>query len=391
MDNTLFKIGKRQVTDKMAVTMLVVSLFLPFFVSIAALVVVFFALIFNSRARKIALDGKATMLLYIFTALSVLASVFGGNWLGILCTVGIFAVLTVGQFMLKVVDKDTADNVIKGISRVLPFVTLFTVGEFCVRFYFVVIADQKIRFMTRCVSFFFNPNYLGAVMATTALIYIYLFLKHKDKRGKYLLSGLMALVCLLLSQSLLSCLGLLVGAAILLAVSKQWGWLGLYAALLGAVVMAVVLFPEYIPRLDEITETFTLRLRIWRVALEGFKESVLFGQGPLTYFHICGDYVGKIEGVKVWNTQHAHNIIFDSLLNYGIVGAMFLWAYLGSFVAKIFGRLKGSDTFIKGLIISVLCAVLLHGMLDVTVLWVQTGVLFLFVLVMASEKANSGD
>ncbi|MBQ2703917.1 MAG: O-antigen ligase family protein [Clostridia bacterium] len=386
MENTLFKIGKRQVTDKMAVTMLVVSLFLPFFVSIAALVVIFFALMFNKRARTLALEGKATTLLYIFTALSLLASVFGGNWLGVLCTVGIFAVLAVGQFMLKVVDKGVIGSAIKGISRVLPFVTLFTVGEFCVRFYFVVLAHQKIRFMTRCVSFFFNPNYLGAVMATTTLLYIYLFLKHKEKRGKYLALGLMSLVCLVLSQSLLSCLGLLVGAAILLAVSRAWGWLGLYAALLGAVVTAVVLFPEYIPRLDEITETFTLRLRIWRVALEGFKESALFGQGPLTYFHVCGDYVGKIEGVKVWNTQHAHNIIFDSLLSYGIVGAMFLWSYLGCFVAKIFGRLKGSDSYIKGLIISVLCAVLLHGMLDVTVLWVQTGILFLFVLMLANEK-----
>ena len=386
MESTLFKIGKRQITDKTAVTVLVVSLFLPFFVSIAALVVVFFALMFNKRARTLALEGKATTLLYIFTALSALASVFGGNWLGILCTLGIFAVLAIGQFMLKVVDKEVIGNTIKGISRVLPFVTLFTVGEFCVRFYFVELAHQKIRFMTRCVSFFFNPNYLGAVMATATLLYIYLFLKHRDKRGKYLACGLMSLVCLVLSQSLLSCLGLLVGAAILLAVSKEWGWLGLYAALLGAVALVVALFPDYIPRLDEITETFTLRLRIWRVALEGFKESALFGQGPLTYFHICGDYVGKIEGVKVWNTQHAHNIIFDSLLSYGIVGAMFLWAYLGSVVAKIFSYVKGNDNFIKGLIASVLTLVLLHGMLDVTVLWVQTGILFLFVLVMTKEK-----
>ena len=172
----------------------------------------------------------------------------------------------------------------------------------------------------------------------------------------------------------------------MLIVSKKWRWLALLGGLTVAGVLAIVFFPQYIPRLDEITETFTLRLRIWRVALEGFKQTPLFGQGPLTYFHICDDFVGKIPGVKVWNTQHAHNIIFDSLLSYGIVGAMFLWAYLGSFVAKIFSYVKGNDNFIKGLIASVLTLVLLHGMLDVTVLWVQTGILFLFVLVMTKEK-----
>ena len=386
MENVLFKIGKRQVTDKMAVTWLVVSLFLPFFFSIAALVVVFFALMFNKRARVLALEGKATWLLYIFTALSALSSLFGGNWLGLLCTLGIFAVLSVGQLMLKVVDKGVINNVINGISAVLPIVAGVTIIEFCIRFYFVVIAEQKIRFMTRCVSFFFNPNYLGAVMATATLLYLYLFLKDKANRPKHLACGLMTVGCLLLSQSLLSCLGLLVGGFVLLIVSKKWRWLALLGGLTVAGFLAIVFFPQYIPRLDEITETFTLRLRIWRVALEGFKQTPLFGQGPLTYFHICDDFVGKISGVKVWNTQHAHNIIFDSLLSYGIVGAMFLWAYLGSFVAKIFSYVKGNDNFIKGLIASVLTLVLLHGMLDVTVLWVQTGILFLFVLVMTKEK-----
>jgi len=386
VQNILFKIGKRQVTDEMAVTLLVVSLFLPFFLSIAALVVVFFALMFNPRARKVALGDKGSALLYIFTALSLIASAFGGNWLGILCTVGIFAVLAIGQFMIKTVNKDVASRTIRGIGRLLPVITACTIIEFAVRFYFVEINHQKIRFMLRCVSFFFNPNYFGAVMATTALIFICLFLKEKEHRPKHLASGIMAVVCLLLSQSLLSCLALLVGALVLLIVSKKWGWLGLFGGLVALVAAAVILFPDYIPRLDEISETFELRLRIWRVAAEGFKQSVLFGQGPLTYFHICGDYVGKIEGVKVWITQHAHNIIFDSLLSYGIVGAMFLWSYLGSMFANVLRRIKGGDRFIKGLIFALLAAVLAHGMLDVTVLWVQTGVLFLFVLALPAKE-----
>ncbi len=386
MEKVLFKLGKRQITDDKAVIGLVLSLFLPFFVSIGALVIFFFALMFNPRARKIALEGKATLLLYAFFALSLLASAIGGNYLGILCTVGIFAVLAVGNFMMKTVTKEVGDKIIKGIGRLLPFVAAFTVIEFALRIYFVVICDQKIRFMTRCVSFFFNPNYFGAVMATTALVYICLFLKNKGNRRGYLLCGVLAVGCLLLSQSLLSCLALVVGTLVLLVVSKKWGWLGLFAALATAVVIAGVIFPQYVPRLDEVSETFQLRLRIWRVAFEGFKQSPIFGQGPLTYFHICGDYVGKIPSVKVWNTQHAHNIIFDSLLNYGVVGAALLWGYLGTFFAKVLKNVKGSDRFIKGLVFALLAAVFTHGMLDVTVLWVQTGIMFLFVMALPQKE-----
>lgn len=386
MEKVLFKLGKRNITDEAAVIGLVLSLFLPFFVSIGALVIFFFALMLNSRARKVALEGKATYLLYAFTALSLLASAIGGNYLGILCTVGIFAVLAVGNFMIKTVTKEVGDKIIKGIGRLLPVITAVTVIEFAIRIYFVVICDQKIRFMTRCVSFFFNPNYLGTVMAATALVYICLFLKSKDNRGKNFLCGAMAIVCLLLSQSLLSCLGLIVGGIVLLIISRQWGWLGLFAAVITAVVVAGVLFPQYVPRLDEVSETYELRLRIWRVALEGFKQSPIFGQGPLTYFHICGDYVGKIEGVKVWNTQHAHNLIFDSLLSYGIVGAALLWSYLATFFAKVFKNLMGCDRFVKGLIFALLAAVLTHGMLDVTVLWVQTGIMFLFVMALPQKE-----
>lgn len=385
MTDVLFKIGKKQVTDRDAVVALIISLFLPGFVSLPMLAVVFFTMIFNPRARALAFQGKGSLLLLAFGGMGMLAALIGGNWLGILCTLGVVAVLAVGQFMFKVVDESVTARVTKGICRLMPLVAAFTLVEFAIRIYFVVIKGQKIRFMTRCFSYFFNPNYFGAAMAMTALFFIYRFIKEKEGRGKNFLYGCLAIMCMVLSQSLLSCLSFVVGAAVLLAVSKKWGYLGLLAGCVGALAAVILLFPDYIPRLNEISETFELRLRIWRVAREGFKQSPIFGQGHLTYFHIYGDYVGKLDGVEVWPTQHAHNLIFDSLLNYGIVGAAVLWTYLGNRMRLLIKGFKGGDRCTVALIIGVAVTVFLHGMLDVTLIWSQTGILFLYLVALPTK------
>ncbi len=387
MENVLFKIGKREVTDKQAVVGLTLSVFLPFVVTIAFLIFMFVAVFINPRARKMILDGKSVLLLCIFCALGVMASIFGGNWLGIICTMGVFAVLALARFVFAASDKEVMERSVKGIRRLMPLVVVFTLAEFATRFYAVVIKDDNIRFMLRCCSYFFNPNFFGATMAMTALLFMWLFIRSSEDRLRNFLAGLAALLCLALSQSLLSCVTFVIGALVLFGVSGKWGYFGAVIACIAVVAAVVILFPNYVPRMDEVAETFDLRLRIWRVAWEGFKENPLYGQGHLTYFHIYPDYVGKLGSVKVWPTQHAHNIFFDSLLNYGVVGAAFLWSYLVSFASSIFKSIRGKAE--TALAVAVLVTVVLHGMLDVTVIWVQTGLMLTFL--MCTRRTSSAE
>ncbi len=385
MQYVLYKIGKKEVTDKQAAAALAISVFLPFAATVAVLAFTFVALLVNPRARKIVFEGKSVMLLLIFFALGLIASFFGGNFLGALCTLCVFAVLALARFFIAVSDGQVTARVIRGIKRLMPVVLLFTLAEFATRFYAVVIKEDKIRFMLRCCSYFFNPNFFGATMAMTALLFVWLFIRSAEGRRQNFIAGFIALICLALSQSLLSCVTFVIGALVLFVLCGKWGYFAAVTACIAAAVAVIIFFPDYVPRMNEVAETFDLRLRIWRVAWEGFKENPLFGQGHLTYFHIYGDYVGKLGSLDVWPTQHAHNIVFDSLLNYGVVGAAFLWSYLSYFAAGIFKGMAGKKEGVA-LAVALLAMVLLHGMLDVTVVWVQTGLMLMFMMSAANYQ-----
>ncbi len=387
MDNTIIKIGKLKITDEMAVIGLVVSLYLPYIISYLALATLFLAVIINPRSRKAVFSPRSMWLLYGFAISSMLGSVMFGNLLGVVCTIGIFAVITVGLYCMSVMTKELFLNSVKWIFKIMPVVALATIIEFAYRFYCVELCDQKIRFMLRCKGFFFNPNYFGAMMAMTALICIYHFVAFKKDRLKSVFVGVCALVCLLLTQSMFGYIELLVGAIVLLIVAHKWRYLAVLITILFLCATVVIVVPDILPRLGEMGESFDLRVRIWRVAAKGFWQSPIFGQGPLTYFHIYKDYEGAIPGVKVWPTQHAHNLFIDGLLNFGFVGATLLWSWYVALTVDVLRSLKrlGSKT-VASLVIAMAVGLLVHGMVDVTVLWSQTGIMLLFIVSFAKQK-----
>ncbi|MBQ3866800.1 MAG: O-antigen ligase family protein, partial [Clostridia bacterium] len=144
---------------------------------------------------------------------------------------------------------------------------------------------------------------------------------------------------------------------------------------------AVLLFPALLPRMGSLSDNMAFRFGIWKAALRCFADNFLIGRG---YYAYSGIWVAYSD--TTYFALHAHSLYIETLLNFGVVGFFSLFGYIFHHVRKTILNLKGkSDRAALALVISMLLAVLLHGTLDTTLFWPQTGI-FAF-MILASGKA----
>ena len=101
-----------------------------------------------------------------------------------------------------------------------------------------------------------------------------------------------------------------------------------------------------------------------------------FGRGMMGY----AQFYEKFGGPK--NT-HCHNLVIDMLSSFGIIGNIPLVAFV---VRNIKSAAK--SRYIP-LFFAIFGAVMLHGLTDVTIAWIQTGALGAFMLSIAYVKKES--
>ena len=152
-------------------------------------------------------------------------------------------------------------------------------------------------------------------------------------------------------------------------------------ASVGGALGILLLKPELFQRVT-LLQDFMKRSNIWITAVKGIKAHPLLGEGPLTYNHIYKMYNGHA-------TQHAHSVYLDPILSHGIIGVLIFGVYIGSNLKEVYKIIKNKmDIKLSSLIVCFILSVLIHGLLDYTVYWIQTGLLFLLVLSSSSIYFN---
>ena len=145
---------------------------------------------------------------------------------------------------------------------------------------------------------------------------------------------------------------------------------------MAGVILACVYFvfnPSKFPRVDNIIAYFGTRQGIWDVAIANIKTHPLFGEGPMTYWHIYKAYNGH-------PTEHAHSIYLDPLLCFGIIGILTILPFIIENIKRLYRLWKTQiDKTLVALIISFTVMIFVHGMLDYTIFFVQTGFLYLLI------------
>lgn len=233
---------------------------------------------------------------------------------------------------------------------------------------------------TRAEATLFNPNYYGLFIAMVIVIAIYLVYKSSSPWSKMLsiLSIVFNLMALILTGSRWAIPTVIVGVVVMVFFLKPklaWG-LGVFFA---ALLALLVLRPDLLPRFSTLAYGFADRIGIWQVGWQLFLTSPMVGRGPLSYinFYYLFVDVGKM---------HSHQLIIDSLANYGIVGVMLLIASFSQYFRSLWRHIFRKDIRAElGLVVAMITTIFFHGLMDVGVFWVQMGYIFL-VIVLVTPK-----
>jgi O-antigen ligase len=130
--------------------------------------------------------------------------------------------------------------------------------------------------------------------------------------------------------------------------------------------------------------------------------TILIGCGPMTYRFIWES--GKMDGSKwtdlnyiidqgfvsgtapsyeqdaalnkIASADHVHNIVFDTVLNVGIIGALLYLLLISGFIKNAIAKFKIGDKKAFNLTVIAITAIFISGLADVTIMWHQTATLF---------------
>lgn len=362
-------------TDSNLVMAAAASVFLPYMISGAILVAIAVYIIINRQTREVCLLHKEFKGILYFQLFFQIVSLIYGNWMGVLGGFAFTLAAILGIFQYHVM---TAELYEKSLSIMCIFSCFSTVYALVEQ---ALISGGYLHYERVC-SIFFYPNYFATISATVILICAYKLLTKQGNRYVFCIAIVMNLINIYLSQSMFGWVEVLAGISVMLFVLRYYRFLASFvgAAILG-ILLILVVNPDVIPRISQANLTLSMRFQIWKDAVYYMKEAPLLGKGALTFAY------NTLQTGKI--VAHSHSMLLESLLNYGVIGSAVLFGAAGKYLLSILKRCYHQrDTKITSLILGVIGAAAVHGITDVTLMWLQTLPLFVFLLAGAGAFKN---
>lgn len=365
--------------DEYLIMFVVCTIFLPFYCSIIAMVGVLGYLIYKKRLKKIIEEVPNAKFAILFNVLSFVVSLFAGNYLGAVCSVGVLVIFLFIFYYRSIVNKRLFELLMDACCIISWFCAIYAFAEYTKIvhrlnydvFSFVVEDNPK----NRINSTFFNANYYAMMIEFIVLICIYKMMQVKTKRRItfYIATIGVNLFILYLTGCRTAWIPFVVTIPFLFLMNKRYTYLTMTMSAYAGAGFMLILKPSIFQRATLFTD-FMKRFKIWNCAFKGIEAHPWFGEGPLTYYHIYKQYKGH-------PTQHAHNVYLDPLLSHGIIGVLLALIYMIPNIKEIILLLKRRiDMRLCSLILACVLTVLIHGILDYTIYWIQTALLFLIIL-----------
>lgn len=349
--------------NRTAVLLFTISIFLPFYFSLAAVSCIAFMTMVKYRIRTKAFSAPYTKLIFGFLAVSFFVAAIYNNYKGMAYSILIYAVVTCGLFLRSVMTRQ--------LFR-MAMDTACVGSLWCV---LAAVIQKAITYAAtpnyRPVSFFTNANYYGMIIEFVVIIALYRIFTNPDHINFYAVVIGLNLIGLYLTASCSSFLAMLSAVVVMLAYKKRVKMTAVFVAAIFACVAVFVFFPTLMPRSSDALETTVAqRLSIWGASIKAIEQTPIFGRGATAYQMICEQYGG-------YKTYHCHNLALDTLLNFGIVGMAAVCIYIGMQVRLLVLRFRNNICRDMNILsVAALTAVLVHGFTDVTIVWIQTAALF---------------
>lgn len=344
----------------------VVSIFMPFYITGAAMVAGAIYVITNRERRAWALaEPYSRMILTAiaaWTLISLLYQNFYGAGISLLLTAVLFVMFYLRSFMTQRLFNTLMDVAcLASLST-----TMIAIGQ--------LIYYEGIGSLERAESVCFNPNYYGMLMEFMAIIALYRGFGNPKFRKFYAVVIASSLIGIYLCASISAAAAVFAGTLFFFLLRGRYKYFWVFAAIgVLAALAALTVLPVIFPRASDADHSMDQRLSIWFTALQGIRQHLFLGQGPMTYEMIYTQFSG-------YATHHAHNLFLDTVLNYGLIGAGIIGFFAVTQVRVVLSRIRRGISSSTGILMLVLAFItVVHGMTDVTVLWIQTGAMFLLV------------
>ncbi len=391
--------------DERIITVCVISLFLPYFlVAVPGLFAVFRALLSPAvRRRMTAVSSSgyiyASLPIFLFPALVFRNwfGVFGGVvlWLMLVFMLYLFTVMRV-RFYNNLIDLMLILSVFAVMIAIVSKILYSCFGIAMYHFMFnsagallhstgsgVGPAWGILLDTNRTSSVFWNPNYYGYMIELFVILALYRFEKRHSPWYLWILFVNLGSILLCDCRTAWAALG----AALLFYVvhyKHNVKWVIVTMLLTVIVVIIILLVPMFSGRLASNILNYDVdkRSKIWGDAIHWIRHQPVFGYGMNAYYKICHDTHLKVR----W---HSHNIILNSMLDFGVVGLAYFSAMIGRIV-KVLNKPQFCVIYsqIRSLIMVASLATLIHGVTDVPIMGVQSALALIFIISGCSVERN---
>lgn len=374
--------------DQYIIIIVCSSIFLPYYLSIGAVFMCILYLCFTNKIKDVVVSVPKSIYAFAFIGMIFFLSLFYENWLGALCSLGIFIIFIFILYYRMHINKRTFEFIMDASCLVSWACVFIAVVEFYmishsldVRFLaFNILDDPQLRIN----STFFNANYYAMMIEFLILICVYKMMKVRSLRRViyYVITIISNLFALYLTGCRTAWAPFLISIPIMFFLNKKTVYFRTTMGIFAIAAITLLVNPDLFPRFDTLWDYFSVRVDIWHAAVNGIMSHPFFGQGPLTYFH-------TYEALGGPYTQHSHSLYLDPFLSFGIIPIAFIGKYIwaqGKEIWHLYSKKINIRLF--SLIIGFLVTALLHGIFDYTIFWIQTGMLFFIVISSASMYVN---
>ena len=356
-----------------AVFLCAASIFLHYIITCAIVLGTVIWGLCQREIRSSMFHKRGVPALCIFFVLLLVVPFCYGWYMGVFAGIGAIVVLLFFLFSASVMNSESWWKAmdICCTASIVPF------------FYAIV---QKFVFGPefRSTAGLLNANYYGTVIEFVVLICVWRILQEPEKKNFFIPLIIINVIGVFLCDCQSSWLSIVLSLTVLLFLSRREKAGAVFCTIAAVIIIFGLTVPGILPRLYKMPQTVATRMDIWETALCGIQAHPLFGQGTLSYWFSYARYGGGYE------TYHSHSLYLDPFLNYGIVGV----ALFGYFFFRIFQQIyrnfrKPCFRDCSSLAIAATSAVLVHGVTDTTLLWIQTGMLFLLLLAVSGFREDS--
>lgn len=360
-----------------------IAILLPFFIGAPILIVILGHFCWRDRTQLKQTIEKLGWV-GIFIAYSIIVSLINRNWIGVLATVAMALLALFFVYYQKKLNAELYVLLLKVFCWGSIPLAIMSIYQYLLYAYtngydmFYIFKYHNPQ--TRAEATFFNANYYGLYCVFVVVIAMYLFKRSHYKHTKLLSVTVLALnfisIILTASRWLLPTVVVAV-VWLIYFLNRKYAIIAIGAS--AVAMVALLLNPDVLPRLTTLAYAFEDRFIIWDTGWHIFLTEPLIGRGAMSYVNYY--YLFVDEG-----KMHAHQLLIDTLANFGIFGLMILCASFTNFFRRMLIALR--DKSIRdevGLITCFVVVVLFHGIMDMAIFWLQTGFIFLAVVSVPSD------